>query len=49
MLKAFYGDAATPENDFGYGWLPKLEHESLAAMARLGTVVRFSKKLAIGI
>src|SRR5262245_25145160 len=23
MLKAFYGDAATAENDFGYGWLPK--------------------------
>ena len=23
MLKAFYGDAATPENDFGYAWLPK--------------------------
>jgi formate dehydrogenase major subunit len=23
MLKAFYGDAATPANDFGYGWLPK--------------------------
>ena len=23
MLKAFYGDAATPENDFGYEWLPK--------------------------
>ena len=23
MLKAFYGDAATPQNDFGYGWLPK--------------------------
>src|SRR3954447_17455955 len=22
-LKAFYGDAATPENDFGYSWLPK--------------------------
>ena len=22
-LKAFYGDAATPENDFGYPWLPK--------------------------
>jgi formate dehydrogenase major subunit len=22
-LKAFYGDAATPENDFGYAWLPK--------------------------
>ena len=24
-LKAFYGPAATPENDFGYGWLPKRE------------------------
>jgi formate dehydrogenase major subunit len=23
MLKAFFGDAATPENDFAYGWLPK--------------------------
>ena len=23
MLKAFYGDAATPENDYGYAWLPK--------------------------
>src|SRR5262249_51917967 len=23
MLKAFYGDAATPANDFGYAWLPK--------------------------
>src|SRR3954465_6487310 len=22
-LKAFYGDAATPENDFAYSWLPK--------------------------
>src|SRR5689334_14256812 len=22
-LKAFYGDAATPENEFGYAWLPK--------------------------
>jgi formate dehydrogenase major subunit len=24
LLKAYYGDAATPENDFGYGWLPRL-------------------------
>jgi len=23
MLKAFYGDEATPENDFAYAWLPK--------------------------
>jgi formate dehydrogenase major subunit len=22
-LKAFYGDSATPENEFGYAWLPK--------------------------
>lgn len=25
LLKAWYGDAATPDNDFGYGNLPKLE------------------------
>ena len=25
FLKAMYGDAATKENDFGYGWLPKLD------------------------
>lgn len=25
MLKATYGDAATPENDFGYDWLPKID------------------------
>lgn len=25
LLKAMWGDAATPENDFGYGWLPKLD------------------------
>ncbi len=24
-LKTMYGDKATKENDFGYGWLPKLE------------------------
>ena len=24
-LKALYGDQATPENDFGYSWLPKLD------------------------
>ena len=27
LLKAFYGNAATPENDFGYGWLPKMERD----------------------
>lgn len=25
FLKAMYGDAAKPENEFGYGWLPRLE------------------------
>jgi formate dehydrogenase major subunit len=25
LLKALYGKAATKENDFGYGWLPKLD------------------------
>ena len=25
FLKAMFGDAATPENEFGYGWMPKLE------------------------
>ncbi len=25
LLKAFYGDNATKENDFGYGWLPRLD------------------------
>jgi formate dehydrogenase major subunit len=24
LLKAYYGDAATAENDFGFAWLPKL-------------------------
>jgi formate dehydrogenase major subunit len=25
LLKSFWGDSATAENDFGYGWLPKLD------------------------
>ncbi len=25
FLKALYGDKATPENDFGYAWMPKLD------------------------
>ncbi len=27
FLKAWYGDAATPENEFGYGWLPKIDDD----------------------
>jgi formate dehydrogenase major subunit len=25
LLKAWYGDAATPENDFGFGWVPRVD------------------------
>ena len=25
LLKAWYGDAATPENDFAFGWLPRID------------------------
>jgi formate dehydrogenase major subunit len=25
LLKAWYGDAATPENDFGFSWLPRVD------------------------
>ena len=25
LLKAWYGTAATPENDFGFGWLPRVD------------------------
>jgi formate dehydrogenase major subunit len=27
MLKAFFGSAATAENDFGYSWLPKMDRD----------------------
>jgi len=32
LLKAYYGDAATPENDFGFRWLPRLtgDHSHMA-------------------
>lgn len=33
----------------GYGWLPKIEHESFASMSRLGVVFRFSKSFALGV
>jgi formate dehydrogenase major subunit len=36
-LKSFYGDAATPENDFGYDWHPKIlgDHSHMAVMAAM--------------
>jgi formate dehydrogenase major subunit len=27
LLKAYFGDAATAENDFGFGWLPRINRE----------------------
>jgi formate dehydrogenase major subunit len=36
LLKAWFGDAATPENDFGFGWLPKItgNHSHFPTMLR---------------
>src|SRR5947209_8728221 len=36
-LKAWYGDAATPENEFGYRWVPKIEdnYSHLASFIRM--------------
>ena len=31
LLKAWYGDAATPDNEFGYQWLPKLDEDESTA------------------
>lgn len=39
MLKAFYGDNATPQNEFGYQWLPKLDgtdHSHIASYKLMG-------------
>lgn len=33
----------------GYGWLPKIEHDGLATMSRLGVVFRFSDSFALGV
>ena len=34
LLKAYYGQRATRENDFGYGWLPKLTKRPFAFRVR---------------
>ena len=36
-LKSMYGDAATPENDFGYDWHPKIggDHSHMAMMVNM--------------
>jgi formate dehydrogenase major subunit len=37
LLKAWYGDAAQPENDFRFGWLPRIEcdHSQLPTFNRM--------------
>lgn len=37
LLKAWYGDAATPENEFGFGWIPKVDgdHSHLVTTDRM--------------
>jgi formate dehydrogenase major subunit len=37
QLKAWYGDAATPENQFGYDWLPKIvgDHSHMPVMVEM--------------
>jgi formate dehydrogenase major subunit len=37
LLKAYYGDAATPDNDLGFGWLPRVDgdHSHLVTMDRM--------------
>lgn len=33
----------------GYGWLPKIGHEDIATMSRVGFVYRFSDRFAVGL
>ena len=37
LLKAWYGDAATPANDYGFGWLPRVDgdYSHLVTMDRM--------------
>ncbi|AMV25150.1 Formate dehydrogenase, nitrate-inducible, major subunit precursor [Gemmata sp. SH-PL17] len=37
LLKAYYGPAATPENEFGFGWLPRVagDHSHLVTFDRM--------------
>jgi formate dehydrogenase major subunit len=51
LLKAFYGEAATEKNDYGYGWLPKrasadaYSHQHIFVDMYAGTIKGF---LALG-
>jgi formate dehydrogenase major subunit len=37
LLKAWYGEAATPENEYGYGWLPRIsgDHSQLITFTEM--------------
>ncbi len=39
LLKAWYGDAATSRNDFGFGWIPRIDDD----YSQLATAVRMAK------
>jgi formate dehydrogenase major subunit len=39
LLRAWYGDAATPENDWGFGWIPRISGDH----SQLPTFVEMSK------
>jgi formate dehydrogenase major subunit len=36
LLKAWFGDAATPENDFGFDWLPRIDGDHSAYKSMMG-------------
>jgi hypothetical protein len=39
ILKAYYGDAATKESDFGFNWLPRLSPRSPSPVPRAAQIV----------
>lgn len=39
LLKAWYGDAARPENEFGFGWLPRIDDD----YSQLATALRMAR------
>jgi formate dehydrogenase major subunit len=44
-LKAWFGDAATPENEFGYGWLPKRGKKDYSVFGMLESAYRGEMKM----
>lgn len=44
-LKAWFGDAATPENEFGYAWLPKRGKKDYTVLGMMESALRKELKL----